>query len=123
MLTPFARTEEDLVEGEEEEHAKEGEIDVDAVEGKEPEDEIELEEAKDEDKGEKMKDLDTVVKEAKKDVEKLEDGPSKTRSQAIWSQQKVTGYKVIYGTARVYSHCGCQAKPDTDKWKKNHRRY
>ena len=58
MLTPFARTEEDLVEGEEEEeHAKEGEIDVDAVEGKEPEDEIELEEAKDEDKGEKMKDL------------------------------------------------------------------
>ena len=39
-------------------------------------------------------------------------------SQAIWSQQKVTGYKVIYGTERVYSHCGCRAKPDTDKWEK-----
>ena len=58
MLTTSARTEEDLVEGEEEKaDAKEGEIDVDAVEGKDPEDEIELEEAKKEDEGEKMKDL------------------------------------------------------------------
>ena len=100
MLTTSARTEEDLVEGEEEKaDAKEGEIDVDAVEGKDPEDEIELEEAKKEDEGEKMKDLvrnltpfysifvrnwiyffvkDTVVEEAKKEVEKLEDGPEKT---------------------------------------------
>ena len=100
MLTTSVRTEEDLVEGEEEKaDAKEGEIDVDAVEGKDPEDEIQLEEAKKEDEGEKMKDLvrnltpfysifvrnwiyffvkDTVVKEAKKDVEKLEDGPEKT---------------------------------------------
>jgi len=117
MLTTSVRTEEDLVEGEEEKaDAKEGEIDVDAVEGKDPEDEIELEEAKKEDEGEKMKDLDTVVEEAKKEVEKLEDGPEKTRSQAIWIRRKVTGYKVVYGTRRVYQHCGCQAKPDTPKW-------
>ena len=58
MLTTSARTEEDLVEGEEEKGGtKEGEIDVDAVEGKEPEDDIELEEAKEDDEAEKMKDL------------------------------------------------------------------
>merc|ERR1719309_1389279 len=108
MLPTSARTEEA--------DAKEGEIDVDAVEGKEPEEEIKLEEAKVEDEGEKMKDLDTVVEEAKKDVEKLEEGPEKTRSQAIWTQQKVTGYKVIYGTSRVYNHCGCSARPDKNRW-------
>jgi len=115
MLTPSVRTEIDLPD-EEPAEGGEGEVDVDAVEGKEPEEEIELEEAKEEDEGEKMKDLDTVVKEAKEGVEKLDDGPEKTRSVAMWVKRKITGYKVIYGTKRVYRKCGCQAKPDTSTW-------